>query len=164
MSAMNARKAEFSRPSDREIIFTRIINAPRELVFMAWSDPKHLAHWYGPDGFTLTTHEMDFSEGGFWRFIMHGPDGKDYKNAIKYLEIKAPQRIVHEHVGEDTVPVLFQTIVTFDSLKENVTKFTMHLKFDKPEALQYVIENYHADEGGTQTANRLSAYVESLKT
>ena len=156
-------KAVMSKPSDHEIMYTRTINAPRELVFMAWSDPKHLAHWYGPDGFTLTTHEMDFREGGYWRFIMHGPDGRDYKNAIKYLEIKVPERIVHKHTGdEDTEPVTFQTEVTFEALSENLTKFTMRGIFESPEALQYVIENYHADEGGVQTTERLGAYVESL--
>jgi len=157
-------KAVMHRPSDCEIMFTRTLNAPCELVFKAWSDPDHLAHWSGPDGFTITTQEMEFKEGGHWRFIMHGPDGRDYKNAIKYLEIKAPKRIVHKHTGdEETVPVNFQTVITFEAQKENMTKLTMHLIFDKSEALQYVIENYHADEGGVQTLNRLGEYVASLK-
>jgi uncharacterized protein YndB with AHSA1/START domain len=156
-------KAQMSRPSGHEIMYTRTINAPRELVFIAWSDPKHLAHWYGPDGFTLTTHEMDFREGGFWRFIMHGPDGRDYKNTIQYLEIKAPERIVHNHVGEEgEEPVIFKTTVTFEALTDKTTRFTMLGTFNTPEALQYVIEHHHADEGGMQTTDRLGEYAESL--
>jgi uncharacterized protein YndB with AHSA1/START domain len=153
-----------SRPSDREMMVTRTINAPRELVFLAWSDPKHLAHWFGPDGFTLTTHEMDFREGGFWRFIMHGPDGTDFNNAINYLEIIAPQRIVYQQAGKaGTEPVQFRSEVTFEALGENMTRFTLHSIFDSPAILQYVIDNYQADKGGIQTTNRLSEYVENLK-
>jgi len=58
---------------DREIVVTRVFDAPRALVFKAWTDPKHLAHWWGPNGFTITTHEMQFKPGGSWRFVMHGP-------------------------------------------------------------------------------------------
>jgi uncharacterized protein YndB with AHSA1/START domain len=60
---------------DREIITSRVYDAPRELVFKAWTDPKHIARWWGPNGFTTTIHEMDVRPGGAWRFIMHGPDG-----------------------------------------------------------------------------------------
>jgi uncharacterized protein YndB with AHSA1/START domain len=106
---------------------------------------------------------MDFREGGFWRFIMHGPDGRDYKNTIQYLEIKAPERIMHIHIGEEgNEPVNFKTTVTFEALSENTTRFTMLGTFDTPEVLQYVIENHHADEGGMQTTDRLGEYVESL--
>jgi uncharacterized protein YndB with AHSA1/START domain len=65
---------------DREIITSRVYDAPRELVFKAWTDPKHIARWRGPNGFTTTIHEMDERFGGARRFIMHGPDGVDYKN------------------------------------------------------------------------------------
>ena len=59
---------------------SRLFDAPRSLVFEAWTDPKHLAHWWGPNGFSLTTHSFDFRAGGVWRFVMHGPDGRDYQN------------------------------------------------------------------------------------
>lgn len=156
--------AQIIRPSGREIAFTRTIAAPRELVFQAWSEPEHLAHWYGPDGFTLTTHSMDFRAGGYWRYTMHGPDGRDYKNTIRYIEINAPERIQHQHVDEEgTEPVTFSTIVTFEALAEKLTRFTLAMTFDSPADLQYVIQHYHADEGGVQTTNRLAAYIESFK-
>ena len=68
----------------REIITTRVLDAPRELVWKAWTDPKHVAEWWGPNGFTNTIHEMDVRPDGVWRFIMHGPDGVDYKNEIVF--------------------------------------------------------------------------------
>ena len=77
----------------RSIIGTRIFDAPRDLVFSAFTDPKHLAQWWGPDGFTTTTHSFDFRSGGVWRFVMHGPDGRDYQNRITYDEIVPPERI-----------------------------------------------------------------------
>ena len=66
----------------RSIIGTRVFDAPRELVFSAFTDPKHLAEWWGPNGFTTTTHAFDLRPGGKWRFVMHGPDGRDYQNLI----------------------------------------------------------------------------------
>ena len=60
------------------MVGTRLLDAPRELVWSVWTDPKHLAQWWGPDGFRTTTSAFDFKPGGVWRFVMHGPDGRDY--------------------------------------------------------------------------------------
>jgi len=79
------------------MIAMREINAPRELVFEAWSDPKHLAQWWGPDGFTTTTSAFDMRVGGVWRFVMHGPDGRDYENRITFDEIVKPEHIQYHH-------------------------------------------------------------------
>jgi uncharacterized protein YndB with AHSA1/START domain len=76
------------------IIGSRLLHAPRELVFSAFTDPRHLAQWWGPNGFTTTTHSFEFRPGGVWRFVMHGPDGRDYQNRITYDEIVRPERIV----------------------------------------------------------------------
>ena len=77
-------------------------------MFSAFTDPKHLAQWWGPDGFTTTTHSFDFRPGGIWRFVMHGPDGRDYQNRIIYDEIVPPERLVYHHSGGDDVePVQF---------------------------------------------------------
>src|SRR4051812_20636889 len=84
--------------AEREISMTRIFDAPRELVFKAWSDPEHLAQWWGPKDFTNTFHEFDWQPGGVWRFTMHGPDGVDYKNRIIFVEIVKPERLVYSHV------------------------------------------------------------------
>src|SRR5579871_258380 len=68
----------------RVIIGSRVINAPRDLVWQVWTDPKHLGQWWGPDGFTTTTNSFDMRPGGMWRFVMHGPDGRDYENRVTF--------------------------------------------------------------------------------
>src|SRR5207253_3226800 len=75
------RLKEVATPTaEREIIATRIFEAPREVVFRMWTDPNHIVRWWGPNGFTTTMQEMDVRPGGVWQFIMHGPDGRDYPN------------------------------------------------------------------------------------
>ena len=78
---------------DREIIITRIIDAPRELVFEAFTEVRHLSQWWGPEGFGTTTRSFDFRVGGAWDFVMHGPDGTDYQEFITWTEIAPPERI-----------------------------------------------------------------------
>ena len=85
--------------ADREIVSTRVVGAPRDRVFRAFADPEELARWWGPKGFTNTFHEFDMRPGGTWRFVMRGPDGKDYKNKSVFREIVKPERIVFEHVS-----------------------------------------------------------------
>src|SRR5687767_1696822 len=82
----------------RELGISRLINAPRELVWEAWTNPDHIKHWWGPAGFTNSITKMDVQPGGEWEFIMHGPDGTDYKNKHIYREIVRPEKLVLEHV------------------------------------------------------------------
>ena len=148
---------------DREIVIKRTLDAPRELVFAAWTDPQHLPHWYGPDGFTITIHEMDLRPGGVWRLTMHGPDGRDYYNNLVFSEIVPPERLVYRHVlGEGTEPVGHQTIVTFEA-RGNKTDLTLRLVFESNEARDFTIKSYHAVEGGKQTVGRLAEYVATLR-
>src|SRR5690606_5803392 len=97
---MDANTARANLATEREIVLTRVIDAPRELVFEAWTKPEHVSQWFGPKGFVTTTHEMDFRVGGRWRFDMRGPDGTVYDNRVVYLEIDPPRRIVFDH-GQD---------------------------------------------------------------
>lgn len=145
--------------SDREIVLTRVLNAPRELVFRAWSSPEHLARWWGPDGFTTTTYEMQFEPGGVWRYMMHGPDGTDYPNKVAYREIVEPEKIIYDHSDDGTGPIHFQVTATFAS-EGTQTRLTMRLVFPTAEARDYVVREYGAIEGGRQTLARLAAYVE----
>jgi uncharacterized protein YndB with AHSA1/START domain len=143
----------------RAIIGARVLDAPRTLVFAAWSDPKHLAQWWGPNGFTTTTHAFDFRAGGAWRFVMHGPDGRDYQNRITFDEIVAPERIVYRHGGGDDVePVQFSTTVLFEDLGSK-TKLVWRGVFPGPEERARVIREYGADSGLVQTMERLADYV-----
>ena len=85
--------------NDREFLHARLIDAPREKVFKAFSDPARLARWWGPAGFSSTFHAFDFRAGGVWRFMFHGPDGSDYPNENIFVEIIVPERVVLDHVS-----------------------------------------------------------------
>ena len=89
-----------SATTDREILSTRLIAAPRALLWRAWTEPQHLARWWGPKGFMNTFREFDPRVGGHWRFTMHGPDGKNYDNHSVFAELTAPERIVLDHLSE----------------------------------------------------------------
>ena len=116
LRAILDRLAEHLEKQAREIVITRVFDAPRELVFEMWTDPKHLAHWYGPRGFTITIQEMDVRPGGEWNMIMHGPDGTNYPNHSVFTEVVKPERLVYVHDGrrEGGSNSDFEHTVTFE--------------------------------------------------
>ena len=143
---------------DREIAAVRIFDAPRDLVWKVWTEPEHIAKWWGPKGFTTTTYSMDVKPGGVWRFVMHGPD-RDYQNKITYLEVVKPERLVYKHGGEKEVePVNFQVTVIFAE-QGGKTKVDMRMVFPSANARDYVIKTYGAVEGLVQTLARLEEYL-----
>ncbi len=146
----------------RVLIATRIFDAPRELVFAAWTDLEHLKQWWGPNGFSTTTHSIDVRSGGVWRFVMHGPDGRDYQNRITYDEVVKPERLVYHHGGGDDVePVQFRVTVTFEDLGGK-TRLTMRALFPSAEERTRVVKQYGADEGMVQTLARLQQHVAAM--
>jgi uncharacterized protein YndB with AHSA1/START domain len=147
----------------RELVITRVIDAPRELVYEAWTDPKHLAQWWGPTGFSTTTRRFDFRPGGVWRFVMHGPDGRDYQNRITWDEIARPERLTYHHGGdEDVEPVQFRTVVTFEEVGGK-TRLTLRAVFPSAEERNRVVRDYGAEEGAKQTVGRLAEYVAQVE-
>jgi uncharacterized protein YndB with AHSA1/START domain len=155
---MTARP-EAAVSSDREIVLSRVFDAPRDLVFAAWTDPEHVTHWWGPRGFTTTTHEMDVRPGGVWRFAMHGPDGTDYKNRIVFDEVVRPERLTYRHAGEeDAEDVRFRTTVTFAD-RGGKTELTLRMVFETAAERNHVVEKYGAVEGGEQTLERLAEFL-----
>lgn len=145
--------------NDSVIVTTRIFEAPRELVFAAFSDQRHLARWWGPDGFSTTTSRFEFREGGIWRFVMHGPDGRDYENCITFDEITPPERLVYHHGGDDTIENLcFGTIVLFEDLGGR-TRLTMEMSFPTLEQRDDAIRLYKADEGAEQHLRCLGEFL-----
>lgn len=144
---------------DREIAATRVFDAPRELVWKAWTDPEHIGKWWGPNGFTTTTFSMDLRPGGVWRYVMHGPDGRDYQNKVTYIEVVEPERLVYKLGGaEDVEPVTHHVTVTFRDLGGR-TRIDTRMVFDSPEIRTHVIETYGAFEGLKQHLGRLEAYL-----
>jgi len=161
-SSLTEGGKKMSQTQDREITVTRVFDAPRELVWEAWTKQDHLARWWGPKGFSITTREFHAAPGGVWRFIMHGPDGTDYPNKIVFLEMEKPERIVYvasddneENTGQ------FHTTVTFAEEGKR-TALTMRLLFPTPEARDFAIKEYGAIEGGRQTLDRLAALLATL--
>ena len=153
---------ESTSTADREIVISRLINAPRELVYEAWTDPRHMVHWYGPNGFTSTITECDVRVGGVMRMMMHGPDGTDYPNKMTYLEVVPPERIVCEYgAGDEPDPGDFLQTVTFEDAGGK-TQVTMRGLFASAAARDMVVEKYGAIEGGNQTLARLDEYVSKL--
>jgi uncharacterized protein YndB with AHSA1/START domain len=144
--------------AEREVVISRVFNAPRELVFAAWTDPKQVVQWWGPRGFTTTTHEMDVRPGGVWRFTMHGPDGTDYENKIRYVEVERPERIAYTHMGDNDGPVHFEAIITFED-QGGKTKTTMRMIFTTGEERARVAIKCGAVEGLKQHIDRLGEYV-----
>lgn len=144
---------------DKGIDAKRLLKAPRDLVYKAWSSPEALNNWWGPDGFSNTTKFWDHKTGGRWRFTMHGPDGRDYENVITYDEVVPAERLRYHHGGEAGVePVTFEVAVDFKSQGSN-TLLTMSLRFPSNKQRDYVMENYGAFEGLKQTMARLAGYL-----
>ena len=133
---------------DREIVSARTFPYSRDQVFTAWTNSTRLARWWGPKGFTNTFNEFDLRPGGNWRFVMHGPDGKDYKNHSIFREINDPEKIVFEHISGPQ----FQVTVTFKNQGPD-TGVTFRMLFDSPEVCADI--KTYAVEANEQNFDRL---------
>jgi len=114
---------------EREIVSSRLIDAPRERVFGAFSDPERLARWWGPAGFTNTFHQFEFRPGGRWRFTMHGPGGTDYENESVFQVIEAPELIVLRHLE----PMHAFEMTMTHAAEGGRTRLTWRMVFDTAE-------------------------------
>ena len=150
--------------TDREILITRTFEAPRELVWQAVTDPKHVSNWWGPRGFTTTTEEIDVRPGGFWKHTMVGPDGTRYPNYSIFKEIVKPERIVYllGENREDAERGYLTGIWTFEVVDGNKTKVTLRAIFPSAEARAAAIKEVGAEEGGKQTLERLGEYLPTM--
>jgi len=147
--------------ADRQIVMTRVISAPRELVFEAFTEVRHLSRWWGPEGFTTTTRAFEFRIGGEWDFVMHGPDGMDYQEWITWTEIDPPERITFLHGESRDDPNTFESVLTF-APDDTATRIEMRTVFPTKEQRDEAVEKYHAIEGAQQTLSNLAGYVIEL--
>ncbi len=161
MSARERGTSAESAAADRTVVIARVIDAPRELVFEAFTEVRHLSRWWGPNGFTTTTREFEFRVGGEWVFVMHGPDGTDYQEWITWTEIVPPERIALLHGESRDDPNAFESILTFTP-DGAATRLEMTTVFPTKEKRDEAVEKYHAIEGGQQTLNNLATYVAEL--
>lgn len=147
--------------ADREIVVSRVFDAPRELVWEAMTNPEHVVKWWGPRGFSTTIKTMDVRVGGVWEHTMHGPDGTDYPNYKVFKEIVKPERLVFSHGGakEGGPKVDAEATWTFEALAANKTKVTIRMVFPTAEERDIVVKTYNAIEGGKQTLERLAEHL-----
>lgn len=151
-----------AKNKSNELRITRIYDAPVKAVWDAWTDPKQVAQWWGPRGFSLTTHSKDLRTGGSWNYTMHGPDGVDYPNKTQYLEVEKYSRLVYDHGGNDDRPPMFRVTVLFSETKGK-TKMEMSMALPTPEAAEEA-RKFIKKAGGDSTWDRLAEYLEKEST
>lgn len=146
-----------------ELNIVREFQAPRELVWEAWTDPKHLVHWWGPPGTKYTIHEMNLKPGGLWRYIMHVPGGHDFPNRMLYTEVIQPEFLSYEHGSDiENDPNKFFVTVKFET-KGKGTEVKTNMTFATAEQLKEVIEKYGALEVHRQSMVVLDEYLKTMQ-
>lgn len=147
---------------EREIVLSRVIDAPRELVFEAWTNREHLTKWFGPKDFTVITYEMDLRTGGRWRFDMRAPNGTVYPNRIDFLEIRKPELLVFDHgTDKEDDPHRFHVTITFDAQSDGKTVLTLR-QLHPSKARRHTAIGFGAVEFGYQTLDKLAAHVRGM--
>lgn len=142
---------------DREFVHSRLIDAPRELVFRAFAEPGRLARWWGPNGFTSTFETFELRPGGRWCFVMHGPDGTDYPNESVFVEVTAPERVAFEHLSESHH---FVMTITFTA-RGDKTLVGWRQVFDSAAHRERVAQV--VAEANEQNLDRLASEVRSVR-
>jgi len=146
-----------ARNKSSEISFTREYDAPLQAVWEAWTVPEEVAQWWGPRGFTLTSHSRDLRTGGHWHYTMHGPDGTDYENTTQYLEVVPQQRLVYDHGGHQDRPPLFRVTALFTE-RNGRTRLDMSMGLASPEAAEEM-HGFIKKAGGYSTWDRLAEFL-----
>ncbi len=158
MSAKN----ETVKSKTNELRLIRLYDAPIQVVWDAWTDPAKAAQWWGPRGFTITTHSKDLRVGGHWHYTMHGPDGVDFPNKTKYLEVEDCAKLVYDHGANDDRPPMFRVTVLF-SESNGKTKMDMCMTLPTPEAAE-ATRKFVKKAGGNATWDRLAEYLEQASS
>jgi len=158
---MAGAKQDERSVTDREGVISRVISAPRELVFGAFTALQHLSRWWGPEGFTTTTRSFEFRVGGVWDFVLHGPEGTDYQEWITWTEIAPIERIALLHGETRDDPDAFETVLSF-APEGPSTRVEMRTLFPTKELRDEAVEKFRAVEGARQTLDNLAEHVAEL--
>lgn len=164
-TSSSAARPAMQEPTLNEIVISRVYDAPRELVWNAWTDPKQVVQWWGPRGFTTTIEEMDVRPGGVWQHTMHGPDGTNYPNKSVFTEVVKHERIVFSHTGgkEGGPGANFRSTWTFED-EDGKTRLTIRMFFGSAQERDQIVKEYGAIEGGKQTLERLAEHLRASST
>lgn len=135
---------------------SKILNAPAEQVWKAWTLPEHITQWWGPEGFTSTIHKMDMTEGGEWLLTLHGPDGKNYPNKSVFGEIIPLKKIVYHHF----YPRFIGTVLFKEAGEKTEIEWTM--TFESEELYKAVVTAHKADTGLKQNVEKLELYLPKM--
>jgi uncharacterized protein YndB with AHSA1/START domain len=150
----------FTTPSEREVAMTRVFDAPRRLVFDAWTSPEHVPQWMlGPEGWTMPVCEIDLRPGGGWHFVWRRSNGTEMEMNGVYREIKPPERLVStENWGADW-PETLNTVVL--SEKDGKTTMTLTVLYPSKEAREAALKTGMKD-GASQSFDRLAEYLRKM--
>jgi uncharacterized protein YndB with AHSA1/START domain len=146
---------------ENELRLIRVFNAPVELVWDAWMKEEHVAQWWGPRGFSLTTKSKDVRPGGQWVYTMHGPDGTDYPNIATYHVVEPHKKLVYDHGATEETPPLFRVTVLFRDL-QGKTEIDLTMALDTPEAAREA-RRFIKRAGGDSTWDRFGEYLEQVQ-
>ncbi|MGH7740254.1 MAG: SRPBCC family protein [bacterium] len=147
-----------TKNNSNEIKISRLYDAPVKMVWNAWVEPDQVAQWWGPRGFTITSHSKDVRTGGHWHYTMHGPGGVDYENKTQYLEVVDYSKLVYDHGGNDEQKPLFRVTVLFKEVggKTQMDMTMEHSTLEAAEASRQIIKK----ASGYSTWDRLAEYLE----
>lgn len=150
--------------ANREMVASRLIDAPAALVYNAWIEPKQLEKWWGPTGLVTTVHEMEVEQDGITRLVMVGPDGTEFHNKFVYSEIKAAKQLSYMQSDDsdpDTDASQVGVTVLF-SEEAQQTRVTMHTLFKSTAERDRVVQEYDASNGALQTLERLERFMKDF--
>jgi uncharacterized protein YndB with AHSA1/START domain len=160
MTASTIGETTFTRPSDREIEMTRLFDAPRELVFEAFTNPEHVPHWFGPRGWSVPVCEIDLRPGGAWRYVLRGPNDEEMGMSGVYQEIAPPERVITTESFDDYPGESLNTLALTE--EGGKTRYTVTVLYPNKETRDAVLAT-GMSEGAAETLERLAEHLETLE-
>jgi uncharacterized protein YndB with AHSA1/START domain len=160
MTTSTIGETTFTTPSDREIEMTRLFDAPRQLVFDAFTNPAHVPHWFGPRGWSVPVCEIDLRQGGSWRYVLSGPEGEEMGMSGVYKEITPPERIVTTESFDDYPGESLNTLTLTE--EDGKTRYTVTVLYADTETRDAVLAS-GMSEGAAETLERLAEHLEALE-
>jgi uncharacterized protein YndB with AHSA1/START domain len=160
MAAKASSATTMTLPSDREILITRVFDAPRQLVFEATTKPEHMKHWWGPRGYELVVCEIDLRPGGAYRFVQRTAEGQEFAFRGEYREVEPPTRVVNTFEFEGMPGHIALVTVTLDE-QDGKTLLTETMLFDTPEDRDGMIQS-GMESGMRESLDQLAELLATL--